>query len=101
MYWQLTQAAVTVGDGEQGWRCQLKGNGKAACGLDGTANVYAQTAEQLQRVRQDPGRSPRLLAFGHQQRGGVQADPGLVVAPQRFASFGGVTQGVNGKTFHQ
>ncbi len=62
-YWQFDQVALPVANVEQTWRLQLQGNGKAAFWLDGTANLFAQTAEHLQPLRQDPGQA-HLKLYG-------------------------------------
>ncbi len=62
-YWQFDQVALPIANVEQTWRLQLQGNGKAAFWLDGTANLFAQAAEQLQPLLQDPGQA-RLKLYG-------------------------------------
>ncbi|POA26023.1 MULTISPECIES: hypothetical protein [unclassified Pseudomonas] len=54
-YWQFDQLALPVSEREQVWRLRLQGSGKAAFWLDGTANRFAQTAQQLKPVREETG----------------------------------------------
>ena len=54
-YWQFDQVALPVSDQPQFWRLRLLGSGKAAFWLDGTANLFAQNAQQLQPLREEPG----------------------------------------------
>ncbi|MEN5311329.1 hypothetical protein [Pseudomonas koreensis] len=54
-YWQFDQVALPFSAREQVWRLRLQGSGKAAFWLDGTANRFAQTAQQLQTVREETG----------------------------------------------
>lgn len=60
-YWQFDQKALPIATGEQIWRLRLEGGGKAAFWLDGTANLFAQRVQQLQALRQDPGRTQLSL----------------------------------------
>jgi len=54
-YWQFDQLALPVSEREQVWRLRLQGSGKAAFWLDGTANRFAQTPQQLKPVREESG----------------------------------------------
>ncbi|MBJ9976474.1 hypothetical protein IAE35_19990 [Pseudomonas sp. S75] len=54
-YWQFDQQALPVSPQEQVWRLRLQGRGKAAFWLDGTANLFAQRADQLGDVANLPG----------------------------------------------
>ncbi|SEM53083.1 hypothetical protein SAMN04487857_102469 [Pseudomonas sp. ok272] len=54
-YWQYDQVALPVDTGEQVWRLTLRGSGKAAFWLDGTANLFAQAPQSLTPLRQDDG----------------------------------------------
>jgi len=54
-YWQFDQLALPVSAREQVWRLRLQGSGKAAFWLDGTANRFAQTPQQLKPVREETG----------------------------------------------
>lgn len=54
-YWQFDQLALPVSEREQVWRLRLQGSGKAAFWLDGTANRFAQTPQQLKPVREETG----------------------------------------------
>ncbi|NHX02396.1 hypothetical protein [Pseudomonas koreensis] len=60
-YWQFDQVALPVSQQEQVWRLRLRGTGKAAFWLDGTANLFAQNPQQLQPVREDPGQTHLTL----------------------------------------
>ncbi|MBZ9781726.1 hypothetical protein K9857_09190 [Pseudomonas sp. REP124] len=54
-YWQFDQVALPVSNADQVWRLRLQGSGKAAFWLDGTANLFAQNAQQLKPLREDQG----------------------------------------------
>lgn len=56
-YWQFDQVALPTASVEQVWRLRLQGSGKAAFWLDGTANLFAQQAQQLKPLRQDDGQT--------------------------------------------
>jgi hypothetical protein len=60
-YWQFDQVALPVSDREQVWRLRLRGGGKAAFWLDGTANLFAQTPQQLKPLREDDGQTRLTL----------------------------------------
>lgn len=60
-YPKFDQIALPVSDTDQDWRLRLKGSGKAAFWLDGTANLFGQRPEHLQPLRQDSGRTELLL----------------------------------------
>jgi hypothetical protein len=60
-YWQFDQVALPVSQQEQVWRLRLRGTGKAAFWLDGTANLFAQNPQQLQPLREDPGQTHLTL----------------------------------------
>jgi hypothetical protein len=60
-YWQFDQVALPVSQQEQVWRLRLRGTGKAAFWLDGTANLFAQNLQQLQPLREDPGQTHLTL----------------------------------------
>ncbi|MCF5705349.1 hypothetical protein [Pseudomonas syringae] len=60
-YWQFDQVALPVSQQEQLWRLRLRGTGKAAFWLDGTANLFAQNPQQLQPLREDPGQTHLTL----------------------------------------
>ncbi|MFK5732946.1 hypothetical protein KW869_05360 [Pseudomonas urmiensis] len=60
-YPRYDQTALPVSATEQVWRLRLHGSGKAAFWLDGTANLFAQRAQHLQPLRQDPGRAELQL----------------------------------------
>ncbi|MGE8186468.1 hypothetical protein [Pseudomonas sp. NPDC086278] len=54
-YWQFDQVELPVTQNEQVWRLHLHGSGKVAFWLDGTANLFAQTPQQLKPLREDAG----------------------------------------------
>lgn len=60
-YWQFDQVALPVSEREQVWRLRLQGSGKAAFWLDGTANLFAQTPQQLKPLREDDGQTRLAL----------------------------------------
>ena len=60
-YWQFDQVALPVSQQEQVWRLRLRGTGKAAFWLDGTANLFAQNPQELQPLREDPGQTHLTL----------------------------------------
>ncbi|MCU0122190.1 hypothetical protein N8H74_28385 [Pseudomonas sp. B2M1-30] len=60
-YWQFDRLALPVSEKEQVWRLRLQGSGKAAFWLDGTANLFAQTAQQLKPLREDDGQTHLTL----------------------------------------
>ena len=60
-YWQFDRLALPVREKEQVWRLRLQGSGKAAFWLDGTANLFAQTTQQLKPLREDAGQTHLVL----------------------------------------
>ncbi|MEX5591188.1 hypothetical protein ABFV45_27450, partial [Pseudomonas urmiensis] len=54
-YPRYDQTAVPVTATEHRSRLRLHRSGKAAFWQDGTANLFAQRAQHMQRLRQDPG----------------------------------------------
>ncbi|APC14799.1 hypothetical protein BLL42_03300 [Pseudomonas frederiksbergensis] len=60
-YWQFDQVALPTASVEQVWRLRLRGSGKVAFWLDGTANLFAQNSQQLKPVRQDEGQARLTL----------------------------------------
>jgi hypothetical protein len=60
-YWQFDKVELPVASTDQVWRLRLKGSGKAAFWLDGTANLFAQNPQQLKPLRQDPGETRLTL----------------------------------------
>ena len=46
-YFQFDQLALPASANDETWRLRLQGSGKAAFWLDGTANLFAQRADQL------------------------------------------------------
>ncbi|MCU7251865.1 hypothetical protein [Pseudomonas koreensis] len=60
-YWQFDRLALPVSEKEQVWHLRLQGSGKAAFWLDGTANLFAQTAQQLKPLREDDGQTHLTL----------------------------------------
>ena len=65
-YFQFDQLPLPPGNADETWRLTLQGEGKAAFWLDGTANLFAQRADQLTPL-------PSLAA------GQVQLKPGTQV----------------------
>ncbi|RON53881.1 hypothetical protein [Pseudomonas frederiksbergensis] len=60
-YWQFDQVALPVSNSEQTWRLRLRGSGKVAFWLDGTANLFAQNPQQLKPLREDDGQTRLTL----------------------------------------
>ncbi|MGF6109112.1 hypothetical protein [Pseudomonas frederiksbergensis] len=60
-YWQFDQVALPVSASEQVWRLRLRGSGKVAFWLDGTANLFAQNPQQLKPLREDDGQTRLTL----------------------------------------
>ncbi|WP_213936615.1 hypothetical protein [Pseudomonas sp. dw_612] len=60
-YWQFDQVELPVSSSEQVWRLRLRGSGKVAFWLDGTANLFAQTPQQLKPLREDDGQTRLTL----------------------------------------
>ncbi len=60
-YWQFDQVALPADNVEQIWRLRLRGSGKVAFWLDGTANLFAQNPQQLKPLRQDDGQTRLTL----------------------------------------
>ncbi|MDH0301896.1 MULTISPECIES: hypothetical protein [unclassified Pseudomonas] len=54
-YWRFDQQALPTSNRDQTWRLGLQGSGKAAFWLDGTANLFAQRAEDLGELPQADG----------------------------------------------
>ncbi len=54
-YWQFDQQALPSSRRDETWRLRLQGRGKAAFWLDGSANLFAQRAEDLSDVPDLPG----------------------------------------------
>ncbi|WP_295485239.1 hypothetical protein [uncultured Pseudomonas sp.] len=54
-YWQFDQHALPSSRRDETWRLRLQGRGKAAFWLDGSANLFAQRAEDLSDVPDLPG----------------------------------------------
>ena len=60
-YWQFDEVELPVATTEQVWRLRLRGSGKAAFWLDGTANLFAQNPQQLKPLREDAGQTQLTL----------------------------------------
>ncbi|MGE8154571.1 hypothetical protein ACQKP5_25430 [Pseudomonas vancouverensis] len=56
-YWQFDKTELPVENQDQVWRLRLQGSGKAAFWLDGTANLFAQSPQQLKPLREDAGQT--------------------------------------------
>ncbi|MBV7476494.1 hypothetical protein [Pseudomonas sp. PDM31] len=65
-YWQFDKVELPVAPVDQVWRLRLRGSGKVAFWLDGTANLFAQNPQQLKPLREDDGQvrltlSPQVI----------------------------------------
>jgi len=86
-YWQFDQVELPVSSNEQVWRLRLRGGGKVAFWLDGTANLFAQTPQQLKPLREDDGQTRLTLhneVLGPTPNLGV-ALPYVLPPPSSFA----------------
>ncbi|WPN49270.1 MULTISPECIES: hypothetical protein [unclassified Pseudomonas] len=54
-YWQFDKVELPGASSDQVWRLRLRGSGKVAFWLDGTANLFAQNPQQLQPLREEEG----------------------------------------------
>ncbi|QXH33361.1 hypothetical protein [Pseudomonas muyukensis] len=61
-YWRFDQQALPTSNRDETWRLSLQGSGKAAFWLDGSANLFAQRAEDLGDLPQAPGQVRLKLA---------------------------------------
>ncbi|QHF28863.1 hypothetical protein [Pseudomonas sp. R32] len=66
-YWQFDRLPLPVSSHAQTFRLQLQGRGKAAFWLDGSANLFAQQAEQLGPLHNAEGKV--MLTLGHKVLG--------------------------------
>lgn len=86
-YWQFDQVELPVSSSEQVWRLRLRGSGKVAFWLDGTANLFAQNPQQLKPLREDEGQTRLTLhkeVLGPTPNLGV-ALPYVMPPPSSFA----------------
>ncbi|VVN40210.1 hypothetical protein [Pseudomonas fluorescens] len=86
-YWQFDKVELPVATSDQVWRLRLKGSGKAAFWLDGTANLFAQNPQQLKPLREDAGRTRLTLhkeLLGTTPKLGI-ALPYVMPPPSSFA----------------
>ncbi|WP_223460080.1 hypothetical protein [Pseudomonas sp. GL-RE-19] len=60
-YWQFDKIELPVATTDQVWRLHLRGSGKVAFWLDGTANLFAQNPQQLKPLREDEGQTRLTL----------------------------------------
>ncbi|WP_223531027.1 hypothetical protein [Pseudomonas sp. GL-R-19] len=60
-YWQFDKVELPVATTDQVWRLHLRGSGKVAFWLDGTANLFAQNPQQLKSLREDEGQTRLTL----------------------------------------
>lgn len=60
-YWQFDKVGLPVATTDQVWRLHLRGSGKVAFWLDGTANLFAQNPQQLKPLREDEGETRLTL----------------------------------------
>lgn len=60
-YWQFDKVELPVATTDQIWRLHLRGSGKVAFWLDGTANLFAQNSQQLKPLREDEGETRLTL----------------------------------------
>ncbi|WP_353741133.1 hypothetical protein WHX55_19895 [Pseudomonas fluorescens] len=60
-YWQFDKVELPVATTDQVWRLHLRGSGKVAFWLDGTANLFAQNPQQLKPLREDEGQTRLTL----------------------------------------
>jgi hypothetical protein len=60
-YWQFDKVELPVATTDQVWRLRLRGSGKVAFWLDGTANLFAQNPQQLKPLREDEGQTRLTL----------------------------------------
>jgi len=75
-YWEFDQVELPVASTDQVWRLRLRGSGKAAFWLDGTANLFAQNPQQLKPLREDPGQTRLML---HKEILGKAANLGMAL----------------------
>lgn len=61
VYWQFDKVELPVATTDQVWRMHLRGSGKVAFWLDGTANLFAQNPQQLNPLREDDGETRLTL----------------------------------------
>ena len=88
-YWQFDKIELPVAAADQVWRLRLRGSGKVAFWLDGTANLFAQTPQQLKPVREDFGKTRLTLhpgVIGKTPNLGI-AMPYALPPPSTFALF--------------
>lgn len=88
-YWQYDLEALPVSSRDETWRLRLQGSGKAAFWLDGTANLFAQRADQLGDLAQAPGQVRLSLGakvLGNTPRLGV-ALPYVLPPPSSYAAL--------------
>ncbi|MFB4390819.1 MULTISPECIES: hypothetical protein [unclassified Pseudomonas] len=88
-YWRFDQQPLPVSNRDETWQLTLQGRGKAAFWLDGSANLFAQRADQLGDLANAPGQV--LLAIdsqvlGHTPQLGV-ALPYVLPPPSSFAAL--------------
>ncbi|WP_426237684.1 hypothetical protein [Pseudomonas sp. TWP3-2] len=94
-YWQFDQVALPVSAQPQVWRLRLKGSGKAAFWLDGTANLFAQNPQQLKPLQAEPGQTRLTLhdkVLGRTPDLGI-ALPYLVPPPDSHAALDALKPG--------
>jgi hypothetical protein len=60
-YWQFDKVELPVATTDQIWRLHLRGSGKVAFWLDGTANLFAQNPQQLKPLHEDEGQTRLTL----------------------------------------
>lgn len=60
-YWQFDKVGLPVATTDQVWRLHLRGSGKVAFWLDGTANLFAKNPQQLKPLREDEGETRLTL----------------------------------------
>ena len=88
-YWQFDKVELPVTATDQVWRLRLRGSGKVAFWLDGTANLFAQTPQQLKPLREDFGKTRLTLhpaVIGKTPNLGI-AMPYALPPPSTFALF--------------
>ncbi|MHC8318950.1 hypothetical protein [Pseudomonas sp. LB3P31] len=88
-YWQFDKVELPMAATDQVWRLNLRGSGKVAFWLDGTANLFAQNPQQLKPLREDVGETRLTL-----HPGVIGKTPNLAVAmpyvlppPSSFAAL--------------
>lgn len=60
-YWQFDKVGLPVATTDHVWRLYLRGSGKVAFWLDGTANLFARNPQQLKPLREDEGETRLTL----------------------------------------